>query len=324
MNSKKHKQWTILVTSDANKRVYQLKIPKISVGIVGVIFAALSISLIFSQMMVKETRQENKLIASELVEADQEIESKDDNIAYYKAEARTLNRQVTRLQELEQELATMIASLNPKHINASTGAGPTGGLEILSSDNSSEEIIQSPVSESISKTETLNERYRRLGGSVPTLINSYQDSIENFSELNKTLDATPTYWPADAERITSRFGNRSDPFTTRGAMHTGIDIAGSYGTDVYATADGKVTGAGREGGYGNSVVIKHTSTLKTRYAHLSKINVEMGEEVKKGDVIGLMGSSGRSTGVHLHYEIIHNNVPINPYKYMTFMDRFLN
>nr|WP_240795555.1 M23 family metallopeptidase [Aquibacillus halophilus] len=210
--------------------------------------------------------------------------------------------------------------MNPEQIIGRTDLGPVGGLEV-SSDNSSKITTQTLFP--ISKQETLIDRYKRLSESVPALITSYENSIENFSEIESKLNFTPTYWPANADRITSKFGNRFDPFTARSSTHTGIDIAGPYGTEIYATADGEVIFADRHGGYGNSIIIKHTSELETRFAHLSEIIVETGQKVKKGETIGHMGSTGRSTGVHLHYEVLHNEIPIDPYDYMTFMDRVL-
>ena len=120
----------------------------------------------------------------------------------------------------------------------------------------------------------------------------------------------------DAFRWTSGFGYRRDPKGAGTRMHEGTDMAGSYGTPIYATADGVVTHAGWDNGYGRLVKIRHDFGGKTRYAHLSQIRVEVGQRVSRGDRIGDMGNSGRSTGTHLHYEIRLSGAPINP---MTFI-----
>lgn len=120
----------------------------------------------------------------------------------------------------------------------------------------------------------------------------------------------------DAFRWTSGFGYRRDPKGAGTRMHEGTDMAGSYGTPIYATADGVVTHAGWDNGYGRLVKIRHDFGVETRYAHLSQIRVEVGQRVSRGDRIGDMGNSGRSTGTHLHYEIRLSGAPINP---MTFI-----
>jgi murein DD-endopeptidase MepM/ murein hydrolase activator NlpD len=125
----------------------------------------------------------------------------------------------------------------------------------------------------------------------------------------------PSLWPVVGE-ITARFGERLDPFSGEGAFHSGIDIASHYGDPVRATADGVVLEAGRHSGYGRLVVIDHGFGVTTWYAHLSAYNTEVGMNVKRGDVIGYEGDSGRSTGPHLHYEVRMNNTPVNPWRYL--------
>jgi murein DD-endopeptidase MepM/ murein hydrolase activator NlpD len=125
----------------------------------------------------------------------------------------------------------------------------------------------------------------------------------------------PSLWPVIGP-ITGSFGERQDPFTREGAFHPGVDIGAAYGTPVHATADGVVVYAGWEEGYGRLVVIDHGFGISTCYAHLSAFNTQVGTRVDRGDVIGYVGDSGRSTGPHLHYEVRINNTPINPWRYL--------
>ena len=120
----------------------------------------------------------------------------------------------------------------------------------------------------------------------------------------------------DAIRYTSGFGVRNDPFNGSSRRHEGQDLAGDYGTPIYATADGVITYAGWENGYGRLIKIKHDFGVETRYGHLSQIRVEVGQRVSRGDRIGDMGNSGRSTGTHLHYEVRLGGTAVNP---MTFI-----
>lgn len=126
---------------------------------------------------------------------------------------------------------------------------------------------------------------------------------------------TPSIWPV-LGHITDSFGERLDPFSGEGAFHTGVDVASDYGAPVHATADGIITIAENHAGYGRLVVIDHGFGITTWYAHLSSFSAVPGARVKRGEVVGYTGISGRSTGPHVHYEVRMNNAPINPWRYM--------
>jgi len=126
---------------------------------------------------------------------------------------------------------------------------------------------------------------------------------------------TPSIWPV-LGRVTDGFGERLDPFSGEGAFHTGVDVSADYGAPVHVTADGTVLNAGQHSGYGRVVVVDHGFGLTTWYAHLSSYAVIPGTRVRRGEVIGYAGISGRSTGPHVHYEVRVNNAPVNPRHYM--------
>jgi murein DD-endopeptidase MepM/ murein hydrolase activator NlpD len=128
--------------------------------------------------------------------------------------------------------------------------------------------------------------------------------------------ATPSIWPAHGW-LTGTFGGRSDPFTGEPGYHQGLDISTDKGQPVFATADGVVESASYSGDYGNLVVLKHGFDLMTRYGHLSAFAVKAGQSVKRGAVIGYVGSTGRATGAHVHYEILANGKLINPLQLLT-------
>ncbi len=135
--------------------------------------------------------------------------------------------------------------------------------------------------------------------------------------LSRTLALVPYRKPVIGEvEFTSGFGVRSDPFLGRPAMHTGLDFRAATGDPVRATANGKVASSGWQGGYGRMVEIDHGNGLSTRYGHLSAINVKVGEYVKIGQVIGEVGSTGRSTGPHLHYETRIDGDAVDPQKFL--------
>ena len=145
---------------------------------------------------------------------------------------------------------------------------------------------------------------------------SFDEVIDLAKNKEKMTHCIPTIQPVSLKKISAYFGFRSDPFTHRATMHYGIDFTGSVGTPIHATGDGIVVDAEYSfSGYGKQVVIDHGFGYKTRYGHLSKIEVKPGDKVKRGQIVGLLGSTGRSTGPHLHYEVLLRNVATDPLNY---------
>jgi murein DD-endopeptidase MepM/ murein hydrolase activator NlpD len=136
-----------------------------------------------------------------------------------------------------------------------------------------------------------------------------------FSNPQFVRTTVPSIWPVRGQ-ITAGFGQRMDPFSGEGAFHPGVDISVPFGTKVEATADGIVLEAGPESGYGNQVLIDHGYGLTTKYGHLSKIFVVVGQELKRGQVLGAVGMTGKTTGPHLHYEVHVHDTPVNPARYL--------
>ena len=128
-------------------------------------------------------------------------------------------------------------------------------------------------------------------------------------------NSAPNLWPVEGQ-VTGSFGERIDPFNGEGAFHSGVDISSNYGHPIVAPADGVVLYTEQLGGYGKAIAINHGNGISTRYGHLSGFAVAAGQTVHRGDVIGYVGASGRSTGPHLHYEVRINDIPVNPYKYL--------
>ncbi|MGD0698207.1 MAG: M23 family metallopeptidase [Terriglobia bacterium] len=171
--------------------------------------------------------------------------------------------------------------------------------------------------------------------SNPTLDSSYHASLYAFNLLktsaaNAPTDAMarslllsaasdqaaiPSIWPVRGQ-VTAGFGERLDPLSGEGAFHAGIDIAAPRGTTVECAADGIVVAAGYDAGYGNAILVDHGSGITSKYGHLSKIDVVIGQEVKRGQIIGAVGATGKTTGPHLHYEVHVRDMPVNPAKYL--------
>jgi murein DD-endopeptidase MepM/ murein hydrolase activator NlpD len=154
---------------------------------------------------------------------------------------------------------------------------------------------------------------RDLLQGLESRLRSVRSNVERREAL---ASSTPSIWPAHGW-LTGTFGGRSDPFSGEPAFHQGLDISTEKGQPVYATADGTVETASYTGDYGNLIVIRHGFGLVTRYGHLSRYNVKPGTQVKRGDVIGFVGATGRATGAHVHYEILANGQLINPLQLLT-------
>lgn len=171
-----------------------------------------------------------------------------------------------------------------------------------------------------SSRETAQALRARLAGQLAELRASAKSLAEGRDQLAAKLDYLahrPSGWPIYGAEITDRFGYRWSPFGGGWRFHDGIDLGQDYGTPVYATGAGTVVHAGwLEGGYGWSVIIDHGYGYRTLYAHLQDWNVSVWQEVARGDLIGWVGSSGLSTGPHLHYEVLLNGVPVDPEPYL--------
>lgn len=158
------------------------------------------------------------------------------------------------------------------------------------------------------------------GPFIPYGFNSTEQSlvsdVDRLVALNEVVQSLPLSMPINDAHQSSPFGKRVDPMNHRMSMHPGLDLSGPLGSKVYATNIGTVIKAGRKPAYGNMVDIEHKYGIVTRYAHLSKILVKEGDKVAKGQMIGIQGSTGRSTGPHLHYEVRINDHPVNPINFL--------
>lgn len=179
------------------------------------------------------------------------------------------------------------------------------GLDPKAMTKQSDEAVGGPLEAlKTSANGDLDPRFERLG-----------QSLERMAALERALEGIPKVVPALSE-MSSNFGYRRDPFTGGGAMHSGIDFRGARGSPIFAAGDGVVSFVGWKGGYGKTVEISHGSGMITRYAHMSRFTVSEGQRVDAGATIGGIGSTGRSTGPHLHFEVRINDRAVNPRKFL--------
>lgn len=216
-------------------------------------------------------------------------------------QVRTFNEKLRELSQLDVKLASAL------EVQAPGLGGPEGnrsgaGIKIVSTSRERQIMAMSRELDQL-RTESENE------------LRMQQELVKFLQERRSILQATPSIWPTRG-LVTSGFGTRNSPWSGKVSHHRGLDIAAPIGTKVVAPADGVVTFADYDGAYGRCIVITHGYGMTTRYAHLSAFNVQAGQQVKRGELIGKVGNSGRSTGPHLHYEVIISGVPTNPRKYL--------
>ncbi len=223
----------------------------------------------------------------------------------YRAATETLAGQIVALQTTMSDLGAK-AALDPALQNSMDSlptvvknramGGPTAGAALTT------------VTPGLASPETTFSVLKDL---LQGLESRLQTVRSNVDKRNSLAAATPSIWPTHGW-LSSSMGNRSDPFTGEKDFHPGLDISADTGDPVYATADGKITTAAMAGNYGNLVVIDHGYGIETRYGHLSAFKVRDGQAVKRGDLLGLVGATGRATSSHLHYEVRANGRILNP------------
>lgn len=227
-----------------------------------------------------------------------------------------LENQMVQLREFDLRLRTA-AGLEVK--DAESSIVGVGGADTLSSSALLVAAVAhqaSPTNPSTGiRTDSLDGEFDRLSREMNDRNKSFQSLIGSLETKRSLLASTPTIWPVKGW-LTAGFGQRRSPFTGQRQMHEGVDIANTVGTPVIASADGIVTYTGPLGGFGDVVSVDHGHKISTFYAHLQQHKVAQGQRVRRGDVIGLVGTTGRVTGPHLHYEIQVNEVSVDPTKYV--------
>jgi murein DD-endopeptidase MepM/ murein hydrolase activator NlpD len=221
-----------------------------------------------------------------------------------------LKTNYSRLEEVAKERDVQVASLGSiaGEVSALYGLKTQPTLVAAASDH----VDDSEVTSSLDELHVL--RTSALSGA--TMVGLTLGLTRNATTADWfRANSAPNLWPVEGQ-VTGSFGERIDPFNGEGAFHSGVDISSAYGTPIVAPADGVVTFTDLLGGYGKLIMINHGNGISTRYGHLSGFAVTVGQEVHRGDVIGYVGASGRSTGPHLHYEVRINDTPVNPYKYL--------
>lgn len=294
----------VLMPEDGGE-VRNLRIPadafKIAITCLAVLVLAISVSLFFNVKSYHDSKNLNELRAENVALREQ--------LEEFRVTADELALRVEDAGQSERE-ARLLAGLDP--IDEETRRLGIGGPIFHESIPAG---IKSSDLRAVLRDEAL--RLDNLQRQVSFQKASYAEVLDALHDCKEVLDHTPTICPIqNGYTITSGFGRRRDPFTGQRAQHNGVDFRAVAGTPVICTADGKICFVGRNGDFGLTIKIDHGYGVETVYCHLKSACVEVGQEVERRDRIGAVGSTGRSTGTHLHYEVRVDDRPVNPKKYI--------
>jgi murein DD-endopeptidase MepM/ murein hydrolase activator NlpD len=298
------RHYIVYVTRDEQGQLQKVPIPMryayafVAVAVVG-LFTIAGLAGSYGRMLLKtehfnQVRSEQQALRQQYQQLEKDTKQKD--------------VQVASLGSLANEVSTLYGLRQSKLIAAKSRA--------LAKTHAADPVAASPDNSSyyasLDRFHAL--RNTALSGLATQALTSGLGYSSRLTDWVSLADA-PTLWPV-AGRVTSSFGERTDPIAGEGEFHKGIDIAAPAGTAIHATGDGVVAYAGWGSGYGREVMLDHGHTIMTLYAHMSAIAVLPGESVTRGQIIGYVGTSGHSTGPHLHYEVRIHDAPVNPHRYM--------
>jgi hypothetical protein len=286
----KKRLYTFILARHADARVWRLSVPAYFLAAIGLfaVIGFLSVGVAgyhYGRTLLKLA--DYRRILSE----NNAFRSENHN---YRIQTAQLGEKIDFLETISRKLRILSGMDSPQ------GVGGVGGFSALSFDR--------PLPASAGTPESIDTYKSRIN----SLEQSFRNLENEFSYQTLVESAFPAFWPVRGY-ITCGLGRRADPFTDEGTdYHTGVDISAPYGKQVLVPSDGTVIFAGYRAGYGNIVVVDHRFDITTRYGHLSKVSVRAGQRISRGDVIGYVGTSGRSTGPHLHFEVRIHNQPKDP------------
>jgi murein DD-endopeptidase MepM/ murein hydrolase activator NlpD len=309
-----NKTYTILIVPEKSSQVRRLIVPRSM--LIRLVFGGVALVTLAGFMLVHY-----------LYMVDQAAENRDlknENVVL-KAQVRRVQEEIARidgtLQRIDQfaEKVRAITQLNDPERNLAMGPLSEDASEVTPA------VLYAPGERIDYDTELIDTKLamRMVDSKLEEMeseslkqSSNLRDLQEYFQENQSLLSTTPSIRPTKSKLLTSTFGNRTDPYTNHRVMHKGVDFAADHGADVNAAADGIVIFVGNRGGYGKTVVLDHGYGVQTHYGHLSAYRIEVGQRVKRGQVIAAVGNTGRSTGTHLHYEVRFNGIPQDPERFI--------
>ncbi|MDR0465875.1 MAG: M23 family metallopeptidase [Deltaproteobacteria bacterium] len=269
-------------------------------GVLGFLFGAL---LVVSNLWLWDRYQQSHKLESRLLEAEKTIDEQNTQLLSMIGKVREVAVDLTRVRQFDAKLRLMM-NLDSDLTEVSNPDSAKG-----------DEQGPLPLHRQALAARKMYAFLRQLSDDVRLEEVTQQELLRALRDGRDVIASMPTVWPVEGF-ISSPFGVRYSSFSGRGEFHKGLDIRARPGTPIIAPGRGVVTMAGGDGAYGLSVEIQHSRTILTKYGHLQRITVREGQQVRRGDVVGFVGSTGRSTGPHLHYEVKIGGVQVNPMRYI--------
>ena len=296
--------------SGSTSDIREFSIHKLTLGFAGLVITGLIAGASYighDYYQLKNISFNNTVLNQTVKDQNSELKSQRSQIQSFADKIELLKTDVGNLSKFEGQVR-LIAGI--QKTSGSSGLIGIGGIpeEELDIDIPLEEKHNTLIRE-------MHQQVGQINNAAKSQVLNFTNLIEKLEQKRNLLASTPSIKPANGW-VTSKFGYRISPFTGRKEFHSGLDIANKRGTKLVATANGKISFASKKAYIGNLVTIDHGFGRVTKYGHLHKILVKRGQEVKRGDVIGLIGNTGRSTGPHVHYEVRINGTPVNPVKYI--------
>ena len=300
----KKKRYTLMIVPSTNSRVHKFVVSeKILKGAV-VLAGILCMALLF--FLLDYGRSRGKL--TELRNLRAEVKTQRVKVTQLAQNLVDLDNGMSRLRTFEAKLRTAF-DLDRDYYSQESLAGIGGGEQTLT------DMLNGMDARQKELVGQIDRDLERLRSEVMVQEQGFNELITFLDDQKSVLASVPSIMPTKGW-ITSGFKRRNDPFTGRKTWHRGLDVSTNVGTPVVAPADGVVTYSGQKVDFGKIITIDHGNGYKTRYGHNSKLLAKRGQRVKRGQVIAFVGNTGRSTGPHLHYEVIRNGVPVNPKDYI--------
>lgn len=297
------KRLTIVIVPDGAKKVRQLKVRKSFVFLL--FLAVLGTGILFAWWIQEYNAM--KMDLPHMAGLERENARQKIQLVALAKKVDQISKKMIKMKEFDDKLRTMVNIETKEDDVQYLGMGGVSP-SVVGPDYSVEQAHREVV-------RLMHQSLNNLDTEISLQANAKAELYKFLKDKMSVLARTPSIWPSKGW-VSSRFGYRVSPFTKEKEFHSGLDIVTRNKAPIVAPAEGIVSNVSREYGYGNIVTINHGNGLKTRYAHLTKALVKKGQHVKRGEKIALVGSSGRSTGPHLHYEVYMNGVPVNPSRYI--------
>lgn len=315
------KTYTFMMIRDAKSSVLRFRIPGFVLVAVPALAACLAVSAFASFALSFSSLKQNKELQSRLdgqneqflstvTDKDQTIEHLQNDLLTLSKNAEELKARMEEIRKLGEEMKDLTGlntgtGSNAAPANSQDASNGIGGRSRPATDEDFAQLIQDT-----------RKKYEDLSTQMTDLHGNLNETKDKVLERQHQLAMQPTIWPSDYRNITSGFGLRRDPFSFKLSFHSGLDIGAPANSPVFAAAEGTVESTGQDSSHGKNIIINHDKGIKTWYMHLNQIEVARGDAVSKGQQIGLVGSTGRSTGPHLHYEVIKNGQSVDPKPYL--------